>query len=178
MWIPSVLGLSAGAFMLSKSMWTFWQLSNRKWNWGLFLILSPCTVKLELVKNLMACNNEMRLQTNFQYFSCCGDETLGDIWMVFVAYNWAVTRTRQRPSIDSLFHWHRMSVRSFWSNRDMAMKIDGLLCEACREDPTIFLLSHRWLRLPALTFHWFCRRPAIVACCCLVAMSLARQVPW
>jgi len=56
MCIPSVLGLNAGAVMKIDSTCTLWQPSNLKWNWGLFFILSPCTVKLELIKNLIACN--------------------------------------------------------------------------------------------------------------------------
>lgn len=35
-WMPSVLGLRAGELMEMESTVTFLQLSNRKWNWGLF----------------------------------------------------------------------------------------------------------------------------------------------
>uniref|UniRef100_A0A0A9D6C8 Uncharacterized protein n=1 Tax=Arundo donax TaxID=35708 RepID=A0A0A9D6C8_ARUDO len=53
-WMPSVLGLSAGELMDRPLTSTPRQLSNRKWNSGLFCTLRPCTVTLLLMKNLSA----------------------------------------------------------------------------------------------------------------------------
>lgn len=54
MWIPSVFGLVEGDLMKRESMLTSRHPSKRKWNCGLLAILSPCIVRLELMKNLMA----------------------------------------------------------------------------------------------------------------------------
>ncbi|BAS71687.1 Os01g0296166 [Oryza sativa Japonica Group] len=56
-WMPSVLGLSAGELMDRPSTRTPLQLSNRKWNSGLFCTLSPRTVTLLLMANRIACKD-------------------------------------------------------------------------------------------------------------------------
>jgi hypothetical protein len=54
-WIPSVLGLFAGAFMPILSTWTFLHIFITIWNVGLFLILTPRILKLKHKSTLIAC---------------------------------------------------------------------------------------------------------------------------
>lgn len=103
MWIPSVLGLQAGAVMCRDSICTFLQLSNLKLNCGLFCILIPSTVRFELMKNLMACKYTYRISQNLILIA---KKICLVVKAYFFTHNWAVTWSRQCTSIRSLLlYW-------------------------------------------------------------------------
>lgn len=68
MWMPSVLGLDGGDVIRRELMWTSWHPSNVIWNCGLFLIVTPCILRFELMKNLKACPHQNRY---IHYFKIC-----------------------------------------------------------------------------------------------------------